>query len=145
MLAGGAQAELGFQTALEEARELRGQGNHSAAADALLKALTHKPDHPETLYKLGLALIEAERFESAERYLGHLVGLSVDASDSRYVVFGNYQLGLLCDTLGRRQEAEQWLRHVLELPDEFGSHQMALEALENWNGDGSAGGETAED
>ena len=32
-----------------------------AAADALLKALTHKPDHPETLYKLGLALIEAER------------------------------------------------------------------------------------
>jgi tetratricopeptide (TPR) repeat protein len=148
MLAGGAQAELEFQTAVEEARQLRGQGNPSAAADALLRALTHRPDHPETLYKLGLALIEAERFESAERYLGHLVGLAVDSSDSRYVVFGRYQLGLLCERLGRSQEAEQWLRRVLEAPDQFNSHQMALEALEameNRIDGGSAGGETAEE
>lgn len=140
MRANSAQAEVEFRRAVGEARALRGNGDSSGAADALVRALAHRPDDPETLYTLGLNLKDAGRTEGAERYLRHLVSLEVEADDMRYVIFGHYQLGQMYDALGRPDEAAACYESVLALPDEHGAHEMAQSALEA-NTAGSGGGD----
>jgi len=130
MLANTARAEVEFRKAVEEAGALRRSGDTSGAADALIRALTHRPDDPETLYALGLNLKDAGRSEGAERYLLRLVELEVEPHDMLYVVFGQYQLGQFYDALGRTDEAAARYQVVLGMPDEQGSHEVARQALE---------------
>lgn len=133
-LADTAQTELAFRKAEEQAREQRMMGDRAAEAEALARALTHKPDHPATLYALALALVESGQTEEAERRLLRLVGLSVGPRDSRYVIFGHYQLGRTYESMGRRKKAEKAYERMLEMPDEHGAHRMAREALETLRG-----------
>lgn len=125
-----AQAELAFRKEEEQAREQRLMGDRAAEAEALARALKHKPDHPETLYKLALALIESGQNKDAEKELLRLVGLSVGPEDTRYVIFGYYQLGRAYENLERTKKAGAAYRSMLELPDEYEAHRMAREALE---------------
>jgi hypothetical protein len=140
-LADTAQTELAFRKAEEQAREQRMMGDREAEAEALARALTHKPDHPATLYALALALVESGQDEQAESRLLRLVGLSVGPEDSRYVVFGYYQLGRAYENMGRLEKAEKAYESMLQMPDEHGAHRMAREALEVLRG---STGETEE-
>ena len=129
-LSGNAENELSFRKADAEAREHREREDHAAAAAALQRALKYKPADPATLYKLALAQIASDQPADARRSLEQLVGLDVGPGESRYVIFGHYQLGLLLRAQGQEELAAVQLRRVLELPDQFEAHRMAREALE---------------
>lgn len=133
-LAETAQTELEFRKAQERAREQRLMGDRAAEAALLVDALKLKPDDPETLYKLSLALIESEQYREAQRRLLRLVDLTVGPGETRYVIFGYYQLGRAYESLQDRKKAEGAYERMLELPDEHDAHRMAREALEQVGG-----------
>ena len=69
------------------------------------------------------------RYDEAAKHLSQLLALEL-AGDSRFLIFGTWDLGRLYDLQGRRDEALAQYRKVLGLPDLFGLHLMARDALE---------------
>jgi tetratricopeptide (TPR) repeat protein len=120
-----------FQRALAEASQSGQDGDWAAAADHLTEAAGLRPEDPDTLYRLALAEIRAERLEAAEATLGRLLGVATEATgpSGRYKIFGHYQLGKVLDLTGRSASARKQYRTMLELPDRYESHRMAREAL----------------
>jgi tetratricopeptide (TPR) repeat protein len=123
------QTELAFRQAEAVARQAASQRDLAGQIAALTRALTYRPDHPETLYKLALAQMKQGLDDEAERTLRRLVGLEVESGDARYVTFGHFHLGKLYASRGEADRAETELRRVLQRPDRHGSHRMAQEAL----------------
>lgn len=134
-----ARDELAFREELERAREQRLMGDRAAEAEVLARALKHKPEDPETLYTLALALIESDQSREAERWLLRLVELSVAPQETRYVIFGYYQLGRAYENIGRLEKAQDAYRRMLDLPDEYDAHRTAREAIERLSGAGKDG------
>lgn len=110
------------------ARERLMRGDYKGVAEASEKILHFKPDDPQTVFNLASALMRAGDYERAEGELKRL--LESDPAESRFVVFGHYQLGRLYDIQGRRSAALARYRRVLELPDQHDAHRLAQEAIE---------------
>jgi TolA-binding protein len=128
-LARDAGGELAFRQALGEAQLCYDRGDTTGMAEAMLLAAEIRPDDPETLYKLALALKQSGDPAGAERSLLHLVELEIEPAGSRYLIFGHYQLGKLYAEQGKEKRARAQFERVLGLPDEYEAHRKAREAL----------------
>jgi hypothetical protein len=122
-------ADVGFHHAEAEAQEAYLAADWAGMIAALGKALTHRPDDPQTLFNLASAQMRSEALDGAETTLRRLLALPLDASQSRFRAYGHYQLGRVLDLAGRRREALEEYRAVLALPDESGSHLLAEERI----------------
>jgi tetratricopeptide (TPR) repeat protein len=122
--------ELAFRKALSEVNFHYDRGDTVGMVRALERALQIRPDDPETLYQLCMALKGAGEMERAEKMLRQLVGLDLDPSISYFPTYGHYQLGKLYDSQGKVKKARTQFERMLELPDLKGAHQRAREALE---------------
>jgi len=121
--------ELAYTRIMARAREHHLIADHAAMAEAMLEALALKPDDPYALQNLAAAEMRLGRYDDAEQHLTRLLGLELPR-DSRFLIFGTWDLGRLYDIQGRREEAIEQYRKVLELPDLFELHLMAGAALE---------------
>jgi hypothetical protein len=63
----------------------------------------------------------------AEASIKTILAASLPPGDSRFRIFGHYQLGRVYDLAGRRAEALAEYDAVLALPDEQGAHALALD------------------
>lgn len=128
-VAAGAERELAFRQAVGESQQRYDRGDHEGAAEALIQALEAKPDDAETLYKLAMILLRAGKKGKAEKRFLRLVELQAAPGQSRYIIFAHYQLGKLYDGRGKLQKARLHYLAMLEMPDEYGAHRKAREAL----------------
>jgi hypothetical protein len=122
-------ADASYLAALAEASERHLAGDYPGIAAALKKALQSRPGDPEALFNLAAAQMRTGEYDPCEENLLALLGSSLP-DHHRLVVFGHYQLGRLYDIQGRREEALQQYRRVLELPDLHNSHRSAREGIE---------------
>lgn len=123
-------AEVAFARAEREAQEHLRTGDYAGAATALERALEAKPDDPQTAFNLASALMRAGELDRAEAAFRRLLSLPLASGQSRFRIFAMYQMGRIFDVQGRRDEAIAQYRRMLELPDEYGAHQLARERLE---------------
>jgi tetratricopeptide (TPR) repeat protein len=128
-LARDAGGELAFRQALGEAQLRYDRGDTAGMAEALRLAAEIRPDDPETLYKLALALKRSGDPAGAESRLLHLVELEIEPAGSRYLIFGHYQLGKLYAEQEKEKKARAQFERMLSLPDEYEAHSKAREAL----------------
>jgi tetratricopeptide (TPR) repeat protein len=122
-----ADTKLDFQAAEAETQQRRLDSDWAGMAVALRKALQAKPGDPQTLFNLASAQMRAGDLPGAETSLKSILTAQLAPADARFIVFGHYQLGRVYDLAGRRTEAIAEYDAVLGLPDDHGSHAMALE------------------
>jgi Flp pilus assembly protein TadD len=128
-LAATQQEELAYTKVMARAREHHLVADHAAMVAAMHEALKIKPRDPYALQNLAAAEMRLGAYDDAERHLKELLGLEL-GPDSRFLIFGTWDLGRLYDIQGRREEAVEQYRKVLELPDLFELHLMARGALQ---------------
>ena len=121
------RSEFDFEAASLEAQERLKANDWVGMAAALRKALQAKPGDPQTLFNLASAQMRAGNFADAEASLKTILAAPLAASDSRFRIFGHFQLGRVYDLEGRRAEALVEYDAVLALPDEHGAHASAME------------------
>ena len=90
----------------------RDQGRDAEAIERLERVLAKYPDHAASCEALGGLLMNARRYDEAERLLRKAVLLNPKS------VKGNYQLGLLLARTGRKEEADQQLAMAKTLREE---------------------------
>ena len=129
-LAASRRSDVEFVRAQSDAAERHRAGDYPGLIAALERALRHKPADPQTIFNLASARMRTGDFPGAERDLRALLALDLRGADSTFVIFGHYQLGRLFDVQGRRAEALEQYRRVLELPDQKDAHRVAREAIE---------------
>jgi hypothetical protein len=118
-----------FMAALAEAQTHYLDGDHEQAADALTRALSHKPDDRQARFNLATARMRTGAYEDAAGELRRV--LEIGAGDSGgLTVHTHLELGRVYDLLGRRDDALAEYHRVLELPNRHDSHLLAREALE---------------
>ena len=76
---------------------------------------------------MASAQMRANDLSGAEASLKSVLAADLAPSDSRFKIFGHYQLGRVFDLAGRRDEALKEYDAVLALPDDHGAHAMARE------------------
>ena len=121
------RADLDYLAAAEAASERELAADWPGTAVAWRRALAAKPGDPQTLFNLALAEMRADELDRAESTLRTLLGVPLAAGDSRFKIFGHFQLGRVYDLLGRRDAALVEYGKVLALPDEHGAHALARE------------------
>lgn len=121
------KSEIDFQNAEAEAQRKRMSSDWAGMAAALRKALQAKPGDLQTLFNLASAQMRGDDLPGAEASLKELLAAKLAPSDSRFRIFGHYQLGRVYDLAGRRAEALTEYDAVLALPDEHGAHALAEE------------------
>jgi len=119
--------EVAFLAAEDEAQQRRIASDWAGMSAALKKALAAKPGDPQTLFNLASAQMRANDLSGAEASLKSVLAADLAPSDSRFKIFGHYQLGRVFDLAGRRDEALKEYDAVLALPDDHGAHAMARE------------------
>jgi len=119
--------DLDFLAAEREAQGKRMSSDWSGMVAALKRALVAKPGDPQTLFNLASAQMRADDLGGAETSLKSILNATLSAEDSRFKIFGHYQLGRVLDLAGRRAEALKEYDAVLALPDEHGAHALARE------------------
>ena len=124
------QADVAFMKCQTEAQERLKDGDYAGVAAAIKRALLIRPDDPQSLFNLASAEMRIRKYDAAETHLKRIVGLPLGPKDSRFAIFGRYQLGRLFDIQSRREDALAEYRLVLELPDQFDAHRLAKEAME---------------
>jgi tetratricopeptide (TPR) repeat protein len=117
--------ELAFLAAEDEAQERRLSSDWAGMVSALKRALAAKPGDPQTLFNLASAQMRADDLGGAETSLKAIITAKLAPADSRFRIFGHYQLGRVLDLAGRRAEALTEYDAVLALPDEHGAHALA--------------------
>jgi hypothetical protein len=65
----------------------------------------------------------------AETNLKSLLQIPLSAENSRFRIFGHYQLGRVYDLAGQRERALREYQRVLELPDEHDAHALARQRI----------------
>ena len=123
------RADLDFDAAEAEAQRRQRVGDWTGMAAALKKALAARPKDPQTLFNLASAEMRASALNDAEASLKSLLEIPLSAEDSRFRIFGHYQLGRVYDLAGQRERALQEYRRVLELPDEHDAHALARQRI----------------
>jgi tetratricopeptide (TPR) repeat protein len=121
------RSDLDFRAAELEAQQRRTASDWSGMAVALRKALQAKPGDPQTLFNLASAQMREGDLAGAETSLKQILAARLPQSESRFRIFGHYQLGRVYDLAGRRAEALAQYDAVLALPDDHGAHALALE------------------
>lgn len=124
-------SDVAFLQAQSEAKSRYAASDYAGLAAALKKALSYRPDDPQTLFNLASAQMRLEAYAEAEANLKRVLALPLAAKDSQFLVFGRYQLGRVYDLVGRREDALAEYRKVLELPDQSDSHRLAHERIES--------------
>jgi Flp pilus assembly protein TadD len=119
--------DLDFQEAEMEAQRRHAANDWAGMAVALRKALQAKPGDPQTLFNLASALMRGGDLAGAETSLREILAAPLTPSDSRFRIFGHFQLGRVYDLAGRRAEAIAEYDAVLALPDDHGAHASAIE------------------
>ena len=71
--------------------------------------------------------MRAGNLADAEASLKTILAAQLTPSESRFRIFGHFQLGRVYDLGGRRAEALVEYDAVLSLPDEHGAHASAME------------------
>lgn len=123
------RADLDFDVAEAEARRRQRSGDWGGMAAALKKALEARPGDPQTLFNLASAEMRANALSDAEVSLKSLLAIPLAAENSRFKIFGHYQLGRVYDLTGKREQALEEYRRVLELPDEHDAHSLARQRI----------------
>ena len=103
-----------FEQARAEATKMGHEGDWAGAVEHLTKASGLRPEDLDTLYRLALAEIRADRLEAAEASLKRLLEVASKASGDpveRYVIFGHYQLGQVLDRTGRKKLGPRGVPH----------------------------------
>jgi tetratricopeptide (TPR) repeat protein len=121
--------EIAYIKVMSRAREQHLAADHEGMVASMHQALELKPDDPHALQNLAAAEMRLGRYADAEKHLGRLLALDLP-DDSRFRIFGTWDLGRIYDLQGRRDEALAQYRRVLELPDLFELHLLARDALE---------------
>jgi len=119
--------DVAFLAAEDEAQQRRIASDWAGMSAALKKALAAKPGDPQTLFNLASAQMRADDLAGAEASLKTVLAAELPPSDSRFKIFGHYQLGRVFDLAGRRDEAMKEYDAVLALPDDHGAHALARE------------------
>ena len=119
--------DIDFIAAEAEAQDKRVSSDWKGMVTALQKALKAKPGDPQTLFNLASAQMRAGDFSGAESALKTMLAGPLGPADSRFKIFGHYQLGRVYDLAHRRSEAMAEYDAVLALPDEHGAHALAKE------------------
>ena len=119
--------DLDFQAAEIEAQQRHAANDWAGMTVALRKALQAKPGDPQTLFNLASAQMRAGDLAGAESSLKAILAAPLAPSDSRFRIFGHFQLGRVYDLAGRRAEALAEYEAVLALPDDHGAHASAIE------------------
>jgi hypothetical protein len=123
------RADLEFDAAEAEAQRRQRVGDWPGMAASLKKALAARPDDPQTLFNLASAEMRAGSFDDAEGSLKKLLAVQLKSEDSRFRIFGHYQLGRVYDLAGKREAALAEYKQVLDLPDEHGAHDLARQRI----------------
>ncbi len=119
--------QLEFEAAELEAQQKHAANDWTGMAVALRKALQFKPGDPQTLFNLASAQMRAADFPGAEASLKEILAAPLAPDETRFRIFGHFQLGRVYDLEGRRAEALAEYDAVLALPDEHGAHASAME------------------
>jgi hypothetical protein len=122
--------EVALVRTQSEAQERLKVGDFAGVAAAMKRALDLRPDDPQSLFNLAAAEMRTKEYPAAEEHLKRILSLPLGPKNSRFVIFGHYQLGRLYDIQSRREEALAEYRKVLELPDQKDAHRLAKEAIE---------------
>jgi hypothetical protein len=121
------KSDLDFAAAEVDAQKSRTAGDWAGMVEALRRALAAKPKDPQTVFNLASAQMRADDLRGAEASLKGLLASGLGPQDSRFVVYGHYQLGRVYDLEGRRADALREYEAVLALPDDHGSRALATE------------------
>jgi len=119
--------QLEFEAAELEAQQKHAANDWTGMTLALRKALRVKPGDAQTLFNLASAQMREGDLAGAEASLKEILAAPLAPGDSRFRIFGHFQLGRVYDLLGRRTEALAEYDAVLALPDEHGAHASAME------------------
>jgi hypothetical protein len=125
------QDDVRFAEYEAQARERLLASDYEGVVAATRKMAEIRPEDPQTLFNLASAMMRTGEYAEAESTLRGLLELSLEPSDSRFVIFSHYQLGRLLDVQGRREDALAEYRLVLELPDQHDAHRLAREAIDS--------------
>ena len=121
------KSDLDFAAAEADAQKARTAADWPGMVEALQRALAAKPKDPQTMFNLASAQMRTDDLAGAEASLKALLATKLGPEDSRFVVFGHYQLGRVYDLSGRRSDALREYDAVLALPDDHGSRALATE------------------
>jgi len=91
-------------------------GNRETAIRMLQQAVKEGPDQISHHHRLGIDLIEAERWTEADIAFQQVIALSIARDEIYYLNDARYQRALCLKALGRTDELE---RVKAELPDDF--------------------------
>jgi len=119
--------DLLFMAAEDEAQSKRLSSDWAGMSAALRKALVARPGDLQTLFNLASAQMRANDLSGAESSLKTMLAGPIAPADSRFRVFGHYQLGRVFDLAGRRADALKEYDATLALPDDHGVHALAQE------------------
>lgn len=129
--AGERTSEIAFAKAEADAQERYAAADYAGMADALRRAVDAKPRDAQALFNWASALMRARRLDDAAAAIRRMLELPLGPKESRFRIFGHYQLGRIHDLAGRRDEALAEYRKVLELPDEHDAHRLARERIDS--------------
>ena len=121
------RSEFEFEEASLEAQQRLKASDWVGMAAALRTALKAKPGDHQTIFNLASAQMRAGNLADAEASLKTILAAQLTPSESRFRIFGHFQLGRVYDLGGRRAEALVEYDAVLSLPDEHGAHASAME------------------
>jgi tetratricopeptide (TPR) repeat protein len=119
------RSELDFEAAEAEAQARRVTSDWAGMVVALRKALKAKPGDAQTLFNIASAQMRDGDLVGAEASIKSILAAPLGPGESRFRIFGHYQLGRVYDLAGRRAEALAQYDAVLALPDEQGAHALA--------------------
>ena len=121
--------DVAFAAAVEEARIHHLGGEYEQAVAALVRAVTLRPGDLQTRFNLATTRMKTGAYGAAVEDLTKVLEGRTGAPGA-LTAHAQLQLGRAYDLLGRRAEALDAYRLVLELPDRHDSHLSAREGLD---------------
>ena len=127
-----------FARRLEDAQRVHARGDAVAAARLFGDLNRERPDVPEVLHALGVALAQSGRFDEGETFL--LRAISREPRAARF----RFDLAALYDAQGRLAEAERSFRELVAIAPAHAEAWAAIGMYRNDVGDRDAAGEAYE-
>jgi Flp pilus assembly protein TadD len=90
------------------------------ASQVIRRMIDMKADEPEPYYMLGRAYLDMRQFDASEKWLRFAL-----SKDPKYAP-AHATLGMLLDTVGRHEEAEQAHAHAIEIAPKDASYRNNL-------------------
>jgi Flp pilus assembly protein TadD len=120
----GRPSALGTRALLERGLAHQRRGELENAVAVYTDILRTDPNHFDALHMLGVAALQAERYEAAIQWITHAI------RQNPRVAAAHNNLALACMKAGRTEDAAESYRHVLALrPDAMDTHAQYTMAL----------------